>query len=166
MLLDHASESTSQNLHKQAGGQGHDNGSAITGTEVVTRRRDHRPSSPVMDKLQAGLGLAMAGIMDLLERRKDLWLPMSASPTAGIFARHYKEYGWLPHTSMHMPDIPGVPKEIAGRLYRALEESCTSCESSLIALSGVWTAPSSHTCQENESRGAWQSLQKTLFRLT
>ena len=37
---------------------------------------------------------------------------------------------------MHMPDIPGVPGEISGRLYRALEESCTSCESSLIALSG------------------------------
>ncbi len=40
------------------------------------------------------------------------------------------------HTYMHMPDIPGVSGEISGRLYRALEESCTSCESSLIALSG------------------------------
>ena len=100
MLLDHASESTSQNLHKQAGDQDHDNGAAITGTEVATRRRDHRPSSPVMDRLQTGLGLAMAGIMDLLECRKDLWLPVSASPTVGIFARRYKRI-WMAATHIH-----------------------------------------------------------------
>lgn len=37
---------------------------------------------------------------------------------------------------MHMPDTPELPEGMAGRLYRALEESCASCKSNLISLSG------------------------------
>ena len=35
-----------------------------------------------------------------------------------------------------MPDIPGVPKGTINKLYEALEESCASCKSNLISLSG------------------------------
>lgn len=55
----------------------------------------------------------------------------------GISSHHCKRI-WVvaTHTSMHMPYIPGVPEEISDKIYRALEESCASCKSNLIALSG------------------------------
>ena len=47
---------TKGRLHVEAGGQPRDTGGAIAGTEVVMRREDHRPGSPVVDALAGRLG--------------------------------------------------------------------------------------------------------------
>ncbi len=47
---------TKGRLHVEAGGQSRHAGGAIAGTEVVMRREDHRPGSPVVDALAGRLG--------------------------------------------------------------------------------------------------------------
>ena len=47
---------TKGRLHVEAGGQSRHTGGAIAGTEVVMRREDHRPGSPVVDALAGRLG--------------------------------------------------------------------------------------------------------------
>ena len=47
---------TKGRLHVEAGGQPRHTGDAIAGTEVVMRREDHRPGSPVVDALAGRLG--------------------------------------------------------------------------------------------------------------